>query len=733
MSPARALLIAVLMALAAMLSRGAGVFDVRRHLGTKTRYAYRLAVPGAPSIYKQPDPEGYEPVHLWLMARHGTRQDSRNTADHPWLSNWTAPFPDVGFLGGELHPIGADELWGLAYRLRKRFPSLAGLEYLPKRFPVVARTAASASAFTAGFFPEVGAADAAGGLLSAADELDASLREVPAVKRPQAVAMSMAPKAADPLLRFFDVCPAYAQHDEYTEKWMGGWMQGNWSALVPALEKRLGLSRDMDPCEVEALWQLCLLEAGLEGVGNRACSLFTPQEAMQLEWVDDIHLLETQSWGADINYRIAAPLLRDAALLLFAHCETLVPLATLMGLFRPPAPQPPDASAAAINAAVSAAAAQRHLLQVDTLEDLSMLVNDLHRLNDQDARKAATGGKARAKGRLGSEDSHSCYPGRAPVDPDAVPPPEGWYPMFPNDDSRLFKGSRLAPYAANMALVLPVPGCGAAGSGSDCDLDEFLELMEGKMDADALDRLCGPAATAARAAAATGGLRGDGGASLMFDRKGVPSKTPPRRDTADLGKRVEGDLAAQTTLANLDLRRLGTFQDDHYLYLLLEYCPGGDLDRLVRAHTRKTLVPRSTWIAQAAVRFYAAGLVIALQVVKIECEALAREGRGVVAGGLLDNCRRLAEEEDKLNNKNNNDNAKAWWSLGAVLYVLLTGTKPFCSPEAEAAGEDAARLLMRIIDPWYEPPLPVYLSPAARDLLCGSTCSNAAAATCRLQ
>lgn len=34
-------------------------------------------------------------------------QDSRNTADHPWLSNWTAPFPDVGFLGGELHPIGA--------------------------------------------------------------------------------------------------------------------------------------------------------------------------------------------------------------------------------------------------------------------------------------------------------------------------------------------------------------------------------------------------------------------------------------------------------------------------------------------------------------------------------------------------------------------------------------------------------------------------------------------------
>ncbi|KAG2436537.1 hypothetical protein HYH02_011475 [Chlamydomonas schloesseri] len=667
------------MALAVMLSRGAGVFDVRRHLGTKTRYAYRLAVPGAPSVYKHPDPEGYEPTHLWLMARHGTRwptsdrmlqinslealfRDARNTGAHPWLANWTAPFPDVGFLGGELHPIGADELWGLAYRLRKRFPRLSGLEYLPKRFPVVstqvARTAASASAFTTGFFPEVGPADdpaddspsvnpsapassssssltaaataaaaattgqgkagqqqeqqqqqqqqqgprvavmevdaagrprrsalrsvdaAAGvpGLLSAA-ELDATLRELPARKRPQAVAMSMAPKAADPLLRFFDVCPAYAQHDEYTEKWMGGWMQGNWSALVPALEQRLGLARDMDPCEVEALWQLCLLEAGLEGVGDRACSLFTPQEAMQLEWVDDIHLLETQAWGADINYQIAAPLLRDAALslkaaaaasgapgtgapaarLLFAHCETLIPLATLMGLFRPPAPQPPDASPAAVDAAVSAAAAQRHLQQVDTLEDLHMIVSDLHRLNDQDALRARS--KARSKGgAVGSEDSHSCYPGR-PVDPDQLPPPEGWYPMLPNDDSRLFKGARLAPYAANMALVLyrrrdgaaaaassprhlvrllyneqvlPIPGCGS-GSGLDCDLDEFLERMEGKMDADTLDRLCGPDSPPAKA-----GLRGDGGASLMFDRKRVPSKSLQHRPGGFVRGGVDG-------------------------------------------------------------------------------------------------------------------------------------------------------------------------------------------------
>jgi multiple inositol-polyphosphate phosphatase/2,3-bisphosphoglycerate 3-phosphatase len=38
----------------------------------------------------------------------------------------------------------------------------------------------------------------------------------------------MAPKDADPLLRFFDTCPAYARADEATEEWMGGWMQVGW-------------------------------------------------------------------------------------------------------------------------------------------------------------------------------------------------------------------------------------------------------------------------------------------------------------------------------------------------------------------------------------------------------------------------------------------------------------------------------------------------------------------------
>jgi hypothetical protein len=48
-------------------------FDIRSHLSTKNRYVFRLSIPNAPYIYDYPDPEGYKPLYLWLISRHGTR------------------------------------------------------------------------------------------------------------------------------------------------------------------------------------------------------------------------------------------------------------------------------------------------------------------------------------------------------------------------------------------------------------------------------------------------------------------------------------------------------------------------------------------------------------------------------------------------------------------------------------------------------------------------------------
>jgi hypothetical protein len=55
---------------------------------------------------------------------------------------------------------------------------------------------------------------------------------------PQPVALSMLPRQADPVLRFFETCRAYRQHEDHTRRWLvsfmsrgsggggGGWPKG---------------------------------------------------------------------------------------------------------------------------------------------------------------------------------------------------------------------------------------------------------------------------------------------------------------------------------------------------------------------------------------------------------------------------------------------------------------------------------------------------------------------------
>jgi hypothetical protein len=60
--------------------------------------------------------------------------------------------------------------------------------------------------------------------------------------RPQPVAVTMLPKRSDPVLRFFDMCPAYQQHEDTMERWMVGavialhtsYMYGPAAGMAPA-------------------------------------------------------------------------------------------------------------------------------------------------------------------------------------------------------------------------------------------------------------------------------------------------------------------------------------------------------------------------------------------------------------------------------------------------------------------------------------------------------------------
>ncbi len=51
---------------------------------------------------------------------------------------------------------------------------------------------------------------------------------------------------------------------------------------MPGVEARLGMSRPLAASEVQAIWQLCLAEAGLFDDTSRACTLFEPEEVKNL-------------------------------------------------------------------------------------------------------------------------------------------------------------------------------------------------------------------------------------------------------------------------------------------------------------------------------------------------------------------------------------------------------------------------------------------------------------------
>lgn len=55
-------------------------------------------------------------------------------------------------------------------------------------------------------------------------------------RRPQAVALTMAPKDKDPLLRFYDTCPAYARREAWLESWLV--CVGCWVVVAAATRQR---------------------------------------------------------------------------------------------------------------------------------------------------------------------------------------------------------------------------------------------------------------------------------------------------------------------------------------------------------------------------------------------------------------------------------------------------------------------------------------------------------------
>ncbi|KAL8162640.1 hypothetical protein V2J09_014129 [Rumex salicifolius] len=335
-------------------------FDVRLHLSTVSSYdAVRNVVDT--SFVPTKIPDDCKPIHLNLVARHGTRSPTKKrlkelerlsdalemlVADAEknkvpqekipsWFIEWKSPWKGK-VKGGELIIKGERELYELGLRIKERYADLFSDEYHPDVYPIkatqVPRASASAVAFGMGLFSGKGTLGKG---------------------RNRAFAINTESRASDILLRFHDTCQSYKALRKSQEPTVEKSKEPIFNEITESLCRRYELNFTRQ--HISSLWFLCKQEASLLDITDQACQLFSPAEVALLEWTDDLEAFVLKAYGKSLNYRMGVPLLNDVlqsmeiaikaneeaqpagsyekARLRFAHAETLVPFSCLLGLF----------------------------------------------------------------------------------------------------------------------------------------------------------------------------------------------------------------------------------------------------------------------------------------------------------------------------------------------------------------------------------------------------------------
>ncbi|KAL4556936.1 hypothetical protein LXL04_035103 [Taraxacum kok-saghyz] len=326
-------------------------FDIHHHLSTVTRY-HVVKETKKHLQASSSTPDECSPIHLNLVARHGTRDPTKKNIKNmealsirlkslvkiakekgssldnlpSWLQGWRSPWKGKT-KGGYLVPKGEDELYNLGIRIRKRFPQLFSDDYHPDIYHIrasqVPRASASAVAFGMGMFKH------------------------------QAFAVITESPANDIMLRFHDSCQNYREITKNQESVFQKYAHPVFDEITVSLSTRYNLNFTWN--DISSLWFLCKQEASLFDIKDQACGLFTNDEVKMLEWTDDVDTFIQRGYGSSLNYKMGVPLLEDVissmeqsiiankeghavgsyekARLRFAHAETLVPFSCLIGLF----------------------------------------------------------------------------------------------------------------------------------------------------------------------------------------------------------------------------------------------------------------------------------------------------------------------------------------------------------------------------------------------------------------
>ncbi|CAI8597374.1 unnamed protein product [Vicia faba] len=288
-------------------------FDVREHLSTVSRYGVVKDITDKNFIPSKV-PEGCTPIHLNLVARHGTRSPTKKRIKQlgdlsahlevlirdahlsservpSWLNGWKSPWQGK-LKGGELIKRGEEELYALGIRIRDRFPSLFDEDYHPDIYPIKAtqipRASASAVAFGMGLF-------SGNGTLGPGQH--------------RAFSVISENRASDTMLRFHECCQNYKDFRKRQEPAVDKLKEPILDEITSALVGRYGLNFTRQL--TASLWFLCKEEASLLDITDQACSLFSPSEVTLLEWTDDLEMFILKGYGKSINYRMGMPLLED--------------------------------------------------------------------------------------------------------------------------------------------------------------------------------------------------------------------------------------------------------------------------------------------------------------------------------------------------------------------------------------------------------------------------------------
>jgi len=136
------------------------------------------------------------------------------------------------------------------------------------------------------------------------------------------------------------------QSDTYGQTWL--------PIIQKKVSEKLGGIWNVSASEVKTMYTLCATDLVFE-LPSKWCDLFDEDDMLNWEFGEDLSQYWTKSYGDQLAYNISCRLLNEVIDIIkanskgetnaivktrFAHAETIMPLATILGLFKPPEDQP---------------------------------------------------------------------------------------------------------------------------------------------------------------------------------------------------------------------------------------------------------------------------------------------------------------------------------------------------------------------------------------------------------